>query len=311
MSWFPDELEALLTVAAASFDDEGVLLESNAGFLRLLPARCDPSIGSRVASCFVQPTFAAMLGAAAAPEGYSGLMTLGDSESGTRTLRGRVWRAESRIRLLAEYDIVDLERLTDTMLELNRESSLTHHALVRANASLRRQDAANVEASLTDALTGVGNRRRLDQILAVELSRVDRHGGALAVIMADVDHFKRVNDEFGHDVGDKVLARVAAGFRACVRPTDVVTRFGGEEFVILLPHTRLAQAAGKAEQLRVALASDSVPPLAEPVTASFGVVQLAPGEDGDSLLRRVDAAMYAAKVAGRNRVIAVEAPPAS
>ncbi len=333
MKAFTIDVGTLQTIAAGMLDANGVLLEANAGFLRLLPDRGVTPIGARAARYFIQPDFATLVRAVQgnAAEGYRGLMTIGDSAGKTRTLRGQVSGIDSGLRVLAEYDIAELERLNEAILALNRDSSVTQHALTRSNVSLTQSNdslgqtndslaqsnvtltQANVtltqregqlvEASLTDALTGVGNRRKLEQALAIEISRVRRGGGTLSAIMADIDHFKRVNDVYGHGTGDKVLAHFGALLRSMTRPTDIVARFGGEEFFVLMPNTPLAQAAAKAEQLRSALAAERIEPLEEPITASFGAAELALDETGEGILKRVDTALYQAKEGGRNRVI--------
>jgi len=305
---FSVDLDALLTVAAAVLDADGVLLEANAGFLRLLPADRAQPVGTKVARFFIQPAFAKLVAAmdANAHAGHRGLLTIGDPDGRTRTLRGHVWRNAVGIRVFAEYDIVEMEALNDAMLAINRESSAAHHALAAANVAMKQREVRIVEASLTDTLTGVGNRRRLDQALAMELSRVERSGGTLGAIMADIDHFKAVNDGYGHGTGDKVLARFGELLRSQTRPTDIVARFGGEEFIVLMPHTGIAQAMVKAEQLRSALAAGPIEPLPAPLTSSFGVAELADGEQGESFLSRADAALYRAKAQGRNRVVAAE-----
>ena len=306
MKSFPVDLEALQTVVAAVLDNDGVLLEANAGFLRLFPPEFAQLIGTRVARFFIQPSFA-VLGATMSNDGndsYHGLLTIGAYGASSRTLRGRVWRTSKGLRVLAEYDIAELERLSDAMLALNRESAAAQHTLTQSNVSLMQRQGRLVEESLTDALTGVGNRRKLEQSLVIEVSRVRRGSGSLSAIMADIDHFKRVNDMHGHSTGDKVLARFGALLKAQTRPTDIVARFGGEEFLVLMPDTSQAQAMLKAEKLRAALAAQIIEPLTEPVTSSFGVAELSPDEDGQSLLGRVDAALYEAKATGRNRVVA-------
>ena len=311
MKSFPLDLDVLLSVAAAVLDADGVLLEANAAFLRLLPAACSPPLGAKITRFFIQPGFAAL--AAAKPAGlacYRGLMTIGDPAGKTRTLHGQVWRSATGIRVLAEYDIAELEMLNDAMLDLNREASVAQHSLARSNVALKQREAQIVETSLTDALTGLGNRRRLDEALAMEISRVRRVGGSLSAIMSDIDHFKRVNDEYGHGGGDRVLERFGALLKQNTRPTDIVARFGGEEFFVLMPHTGLAQAASKAEQLRIALESELIAPLTRPVTSSFGAAELFSGEDAKSFLGRVDAALYEAKKSGRNRVVTADAVPA-
>lgn len=305
MKSFAVDLDALLTVAAAILDSSGVLLGANAGFLRLLPGEGEPSIGDNVARFFIQPAFAALVAAAdSQSDGYRGLMTIGDYDGKTRTLRGRAWRAGPRIRVLAEYDIADLERSLDVLTELNQESSVTTQALARENIARKRREVMIVEASLTDPLTGVGNRRRLDQALANEISRSERTGDRLSALMADLDHFKRINDTYGHDVGDKVLAAFGELLREHVRATDIATRFGGEEFVVLFPHTGREHALDTAERIRAAFAARHLEPLQDPVTASFGAAELMAGERAESLLQRLDSALYRAKHAGRNRVVA-------
>lgn len=304
MKSFTVDLQSLLTVVAVVVDADGALVAANAGFLRMLPAAVAQSAAPRVGRFFIQPSFTALLAMSppAAEPAYSGLMTFGDYAGQSRTLRGHAWRTEAGLRVLAEYDIADLERQNDAILDMNRQSSVVQDSLARANLVLKQRAVENVEAAMTDALTGVGNRRRLDEALAAEINRAGRSGDALSAIMADVDHFKRVNDQYGHAAGDKVLARIGALLRSNTRLTDVVARFGGEEFVVLLPRATLAQAMAKAEKFRVALSANLIEPLPAPVTASFGVAELAPAESAESLLGRADAALYRAKQGGRDRV---------
>jgi diguanylate cyclase (GGDEF)-like protein/PAS domain S-box-containing protein len=171
-----------------------------------------------------------------------------------------------------------------------------------AEEALRASEAEVRRLALTDPLTGVGNRRRLDEALRTEISRMHRYDGRLSAVMTDLDHFKRINDRHGHQVGDQVLQEFARLLQSHCRDIDLVARFGGEEFVILMPEVGLDEARACAERMRATLAQATIPPLAEPVTASFGVAELAPGEDGEALLRRSDEALYAGKAAGRDRV---------
>ncbi len=296
----------LVSVAVARMDASGVLLEANAGFRRITGEGTPPSLMDNVARYFVQPGFAEF---AAQPEGkngevFRGLMTIGDSLGKTRTLRGRIWRDAGTLWMVAEYDVVEFERITDQALALNDDLTVSQRALAKANMVLKQREAQIVETSLTDALTGIGNRRKLEQALAVEIARVRRTGSTLCALMADLDHFKRVNDRHGHSAGDRVLERFSALLRAQTRPADIVARYGGEEFAILLPHTVLGQAVALAERVRERIAADPIEPLEEPITVSIGAAQLRDGEEGDALLDRADAALYEAKRAGRNRVVA-------
>lgn len=156
----------------------------------------------------------------------------------------------------------------------------------------------------TDGLTGVLNRRRFMELARQEVARSQRYGGALALIMLDVDHFKVVNDSFGHEVGDEVLVSLAQVCRKVLRQVDLFGRVGGEEFMALLPETDQEAAALVAERLREALAghqvSDSQPQVR--VTISLGVARLSPEMRLNDLMKAADDAMYRAKQKGRHRV---------
>jgi len=155
-----------------------------------------------------------------------------------------------------------------------------------------------------DPLTGIGNRRAVASVAPRWLATAQSRGTPLSAVFVDVDHFKRINDLEGHATGDAVLCAVAAALRGGVRRSDLVARIGGEEFVVLLPGARMAEAAQQAERLRLALHRVRVDGLrARPVTASFGVATVRPGDSVESLFRRADAAMYAAKRAGRDCVV--------
>ncbi len=163
------------------------------------------------------------------------------------------------------------------------------------------------EASTRDGLTGLANRRHLDERLAAEVAFARRHGAPLAIAIADVDHFKRVNDTYGHPAGDAVLRSVAKTLGQVVREEDVVGRYGGEEFLVVFRATELVRAMTAAGRLRAAIEATAIPVAGGPsigITASFGVASLAccTSPEVDVLVRRADARLYAAKNAGRNRV---------
>ncbi len=172
------------------------------------------------------------------------------------------------------------------------------------NTDRKQREEQMIALSLTDPLTGVANRRLMAQALTLEVTRAERTGGKFCACMVDIDHFKSVNDVHGHGTGDNVLVAFGELLRRHTRQTDIVARFGGEEFVILLPHTSLEYAIATADRIREAFAACRVEPLTDAVTASFGVVELIEGEQADALLRRADRALYEAKEAGRNRVMA-------
>lgn len=164
------------------------------------------------------------------------------------------------------------------------------------------------ELSCTDSLTGIFNRRHLDRVLEAEVSRHTRYGTPLTLLLIDVDHFKRVNDTFGHEAGDLVLRNVSATLKGLVRKADIVARYGGEEICIILSNTGTDGAMILAERLRAALERQSHQTDAGLVkaTASFGAASLTDkteAVDVHALLRRADQALYAAKRGGRNRVV--------
>jgi diguanylate cyclase (GGDEF)-like protein len=160
----------------------------------------------------------------------------------------------------------------------------------------------------TDALSGLSNRRALDESAAREIKRASRAGSALAVIVADVDHFKAINDRHGHSLGDEVIRSVARTLHATARESDTLGRWGGEEFLAILPDSDETAALAMAERMRAAIEFSEQPvPAGERVTISLGVAALLPdGDDAhswDSLVQCADRAMYEAKRGGRNRVI--------
>jgi diguanylate cyclase (GGDEF)-like protein len=155
-----------------------------------------------------------------------------------------------------------------------------------------------------DGLTGIFNRRYFEKQIADELERSRRYDTELTVVMVDIDHFKRLNDEFGHLLGDEVLRQVSSIFSQQLRKNDVVCRYGGEEFAILLPQTNFQQAQAVAEKLRKVVEGWQFPGVPRPVTISSGVASCpAHGATRDDVVKAADAALYTAKQSGRNCVV--------
>jgi diguanylate cyclase (GGDEF)-like protein len=181
------------------------------------------------------------------------------------------------------------------------------NALAEAHADLSLKSRELERAAATDNLTGLLNRRRIDQILAQEFDSAQRYSHPLSVILVDIDHFKAINDSLGHLVGDQVLQAVAATLAGAVRKQDCVSRWGGEEFLIVCPHTDLAGALSLAEHLRQDIERAELAS-GRRETCSFGVAELPGTGTVTALLERADAALYRAKRGGRNRVEAHGAP---
>lgn len=160
--------------------------------------------------------------------------------------------------------------------------------------------------SQTDQLTQIYNRVKFVDSLEKEVARIRRYEADLSLIMLDIDHFKRINDNYGHDVGDEVLILLTKVVDTCIRETDIFARWGGEEFMILLPHTSLNNAAKLAERIREKIEKAEFPKVGT-ITSSFGVSQFVKWDNEESFTKRVDRALYKAKEKGRNRVIAAQA----
>jgi diguanylate cyclase (GGDEF)-like protein len=187
-----------------------------------------------------------------------------------------------------------------------------NEALRRMNAELEEIVAARTQElveknrllevlAVTDKLTGLYNRRKLDELLDEELVRARHYEVDVSIIMLDIDHFKRVNDTYGHAVGDDVLVAMAKLLRENTRDTDALGRLGGEEFVVVCRHCDATACLDAALSLREAISTHEFPSVGR-VTASFGTASCRADDSAASLLARADAALYRAKAAGRDRV---------
>ncbi|MGY2441961.1 sensor domain-containing diguanylate cyclase [Pseudomonas sp. SDO52101_S400] len=175
------------------------------------------------------------------------------------------------------------------------------HGYISDISDLKRVEEELRALSVTDSLTGIHNRRYFQERLTTEMARVERGGGELSVIMLDIDHFKRINDQYGHAVGDRVLQAVCERIGHRLRRTDVFCRLGGEEFMVLCPDIDSDHAYMLAVELWQGLRGAPVDVVGV-VTASFGIASWRPGEGADALLLRADSGVYAAKQGGRDRV---------
>lgn len=191
-------------------------------------------------------------------------------------------------------DVTDRKLAEQAMREAQDHAETVNRRLAQAVRELER-------LASTDFLTGTVNRRQFEKLVEAEVVRSRRYGNRLSQILLDVDRFKSINDRFGHAQGDRVLVELSRLLEANLREVDVLARWGGEEFVILLPQCDLEQAAAVAEKLRACLDAHRIDGVGR-VTASFGVAEHADGESLGQWLQRVDRALYAAKCAGRNTV---------
>jgi diguanylate cyclase len=194
--------------------------------------------------------------------------------------------------------------------KMQKDTSELRASLEQSQSQIEalRADLADArEIGLRDGLTEVGNRRAFDLTLASEIETAHAQGASMCLVMGDIDHFKKINDAFGHVVGDEVLKVFAKVLEGCVQGEGSVSRYGGEEFAIILPATKLETAKQLTECIRGELegkrlvANDCGRPVGE-ITASFGIAELVDGDDPARIIQRADDKLFEAKNAGRNRV---------
>ncbi|CAI3807766.1 hypothetical protein GLGCALEP_04826 [Pseudomonas sp. MM221] len=209
-------------------------------------------------------------------------------------------------RMLGAHRNIDVGKRLVAQLEQKNQSLECQVAertreLSWVNQQLQRQLDENRELAERDALTRIANRYRLEKSLQTECERAQRFRQPLALIAMDMDDFKPINDRYGHALGDAALVRVADNLRTCLRELDVLARWGGDEFVIVMPQTTLGEALDVAAGLRQVMAQ--LQPVGDcRLTMSYGVVQWQEGEDQHALLARADKALYRAKAAGKNAI---------
>lgn len=195
-------------------------------------------------------------------------------------------------------NIVHLFNLSVVFAMFSYLASYYLNMVVSAQRKLR-------EMATTDSLTGLFNRRHMTYLAEKELARFKRSGHTVGFLLLDVDHFKSINDAYGHETGDRVLAVVADVIREELRTQDIIGRWGGEEFLAILPDTDASRASASAERVRKAFVDRDWSALIDDdvdVTISIGVSELRPGEDLSAAVSRADEALYRGKAAGRNRV---------
>jgi diguanylate cyclase (GGDEF)-like protein len=201
---------------------------------------------------------------------------------------------------------VDPEELAARLVSASRVLSL-YRRLADTNTNLRRDSQASFTLARTDMLTGLSNRRRMDEDLEVVLSSATRYGRKFSLALCDIDWFKSFNDEYGHVAGDDVLRSVADAMKKSLRQSDGLYRYGGEEFLVLLPEQSLADAMLAMGRLRANVEALAIPAArghGDLVTISIGVAELSGADTtSESWIKRADTALYRAKTSGRNRVV--------
>ncbi|CAD5371717.1 putative Diguanylate cyclase [Rubrivivax sp. A210] len=305
VQWRTDALGRLVATNAAAMAADGPAAPWQIGLM--LGELAAPADAAWLMALLAQPPshhgprLLNLLDACGHPYTVRGVVDVGPSGltlSGVCTVRHEALLRDELVRRNNELSTVtrELARQGFALERTVRELQLRNDELAQANAEIDR-------LARTDPLTGLLNRRALEDELAREIERTRRHPAPLSVVEFDLDHFKRINDVWGHATGDRALVQVCRLLLAGIRRVDVAIRLGGEELLLVLPQTAIGAAMCIAERLREAVARLDIEGLPEHVTASVGVAALTRGESAESLLRRADQAMYRAKAAGRNRVV--------
>jgi diguanylate cyclase (GGDEF)-like protein len=291
---------------------DGAIRERNPAGDRLFPA--DPAKGPGAGvwdylACSDVPRLRALLADPASLHADGLFLNLDDGQSDPITLVASAFRSRNAVLLIGTEERrhdrtfrTEILKLTNDLSVMMRESARQNRELVQANRKIEL-------LARTDALTGLGSRRALDEALQRETARAQRRTEPLSLIMADLDHFKSINDRFGHGAGDQALVRAAAVLLAGLRPYDLAARYGGEEFVLLLPAETTEGALAVAERVRRQIAEIELPECPGGLTVSLGVATWAAGESPEEFVARADAALYVAKRSGRNRVEAASEVP--
>ena len=304
-SCLPECMRPLQAVVVARIGANGHLAYANHGFERLLWRSGDDGTSPVDArSVFLNPRFDDLLMVHGAPGDavFQGILTVVDQLDVSHSLIGAVHWIDGDLLLVAEHDIAEMQRLNSEVLALNLELTQAHRKLARAHRELATSEEKLKLLSVTDPLTGLANRRQLMDALPLAHDRCKRYGHQFSVIMADIDFFKKVNDEHGHATGDQVIKAVADMLARTVRAGDLVARFGGEEFVVLVQEAGLQEAFDLAERLRLGAAALVFDVLPKGIRCSFGVAPLSREMDTQQAVKQADEALYQSKREGRNRV---------
>src|SRR5579872_47879 len=208
-----------------------------------------------------------------------------------------------QVRAVVSLLIDENEKIQNKMNDLSRSLEQSREQVAKLRSNLAEAN----ELGMRDPLTSLGNRRFFDTNLLKEIQEAQNDNADMCLVMADLDHFKKINDRFGHPVGDMVLKLFGELLSSNIKGRDTAARYGGEEFAIIFPNTKLRDAAQLIDDIRTQLETkqwmlSGTGQRIGMITASFGVACLRRGEDSEALLRRADAKLYEAKISGRNRV---------
>lgn len=293
------------TVFALLLGSDGTIRLRNRAANRIFPGDSPSGIPMKIGDfmvCSDAESLARRLSGPAGPSDGHFRLNLSEGQNDPLTVEASLVDCSGEFLLLGAAEERHALRLQAERQMLANELSTMARELARKNKELEAANQAIERIARTDVLTGLSNRRTLDELLSREMDRAHRQHQPLTLILADVDHFKAINDTYGHAMGDRVLAALGRIFGSQVRPYDVAARLGGEEFVLLFPGTECHDGVAIAERLRRQVGTIQIPNGPERITISCGVATLMENDSAEAFLARADAALYRAKDGGRDRV---------
>lgn len=293
-------LDHIATVLYLAMDQQGTICHINRFAARIIGEKV---IGKGFDQAIVDYSQQFDLSAAIVDPDKVHLLNFETLSGVTQTYHFHFFKADMEILALGHLDVHEIESLSQELINANQELNNLTRQLNLKNLELKRANAKITELTRTDPLTQLANRRYFDERIKEMVSLARRKYQPLSLLMTDIDKFKRVNDTFGHDAGDRVLVGYADLMKKNSRAEDLVARFGGEEFIILLPLSNSQQTLALAERIREDIAQQDFLENGHRVTASFGVSQLTKDETIQSFMKRADEALYQAKESGRNRTV--------
>lgn len=216
-------------------------------------------------------------------------------------LKGYIFHCDELYLLIFEQHRLTFNELIEKMSKLNDQIVNITRELEKKNVQLKEALSTVKRIMNTDPLTGIFNRRAIDKLISREFSLALRHKLPLSVVMIDLDFFKKINDTYGHEIGDYVLKSFASKVKKLIRKEDIFGRYGGEEFILILPNTKIDNAYQASERIRHKIEKMKLKGIKGNITASFGLTEILPADNENSLIKRADDALYLAKRKGRNR----------
>ncbi len=303
-------LENKSHIAIILIDREGNILDCNKGLLNALGLKEKPitkNISSLLSSALQE------IKSEKNSDFSPCILTFVTAENIFINLSGYICPLQNNFALFLEHHRITYSELLDKMSKLNNELAIYTREVDKKNRELIRANETIKRIMNTDPLTKLLNRRAFTEHLKRAISFSKRHRLPLSIIMADLDNFKAINDTYGHAAGDRVLKAFARIFKKNSRTEDIICRFGGEEFIILLPNTNISSAMSFAERLRSKFEKTKIRGIPVDITASFGLSELTILDNEESFIKRAEDALYEAKKTGKNGCVTIpsEFPPIS